>query len=87
MYIYMYTLALCDSFNVSLRSLRYSTSHLEKLHTNAGKHEVQQHGDQDYVANGLDSHKHTLDHMLLGKREKKHVMSQRETNIEAGIGH
>lgn len=38
--------------------------HFEKLDPNAGKHEVQEHGDQYNISNGLHSHKHTLDHML-----------------------
>ena len=41
----------------------YST-YLEKLDSNAGKHEIQQHGNQDDVADGTDGHKHALDHML-----------------------
>lgn len=39
--------------------------YLEELHSNAGEHEVQQHGDQDDVADGFDGHEHTLDHVLL----------------------
>lgn len=39
-------------------------SNLEKLHSYAWEHEVQEHGDQDNVANGLYGHKHTLDHVL-----------------------
>lgn len=39
-------------------------SYLKELHSNTGKHEIQQHGDQDNVADGFDGHKHALDHML-----------------------
>lgn len=39
--------------------------YLEELHSNAGEHEVQQHGDQDDVADGFDGHEHALDHVLL----------------------
>lgn len=39
--------------------------HLKELHSNAGEHKVQQHGDQDDVADGFDGHKHALDHVLL----------------------
>lgn len=45
-------------------SLCIRFSDLEELDTDAGKHEVQQHGHQDNVADGLDGHKHTLDHVL-----------------------
>lgn len=38
--------------------------HFEKLDSNAGKHEIQKHGDQHNVSNGLNSHKHTLDNVL-----------------------
>lgn len=41
-----------------------SQTHLEKLDSDAGKHEIQQHGDQDDVADGFDGHKHALDHVL-----------------------
>lgn len=34
------------------------------MHSYAGKHEIQQHGDKDDVANGFDGDKHALDHML-----------------------
>lgn len=39
-------------------------TYLKKLHSYTGKHEIQQHGDQDDVANSFDSHKHTLDNVL-----------------------
>lgn len=49
----------------------YSTiwwlSHLEELHSYAGEHEVQEHGDQDDITDGLYGHKHTLDHVLEGE--------------------
>lgn len=45
-------------------------SHLEELHPNAGKHELQQGGDYHNVANGFDGHEHALDHMLQQKRTK-----------------
>lgn len=38
--------------------------HFEKLDSNAGKHEIQKHGDQYNISNGLNSNKHTLDNML-----------------------
>lgn len=44
--------------------LHVASTYLEKLHADTGKHEIQQHGDQDDVADGFDGHKHTLDHML-----------------------
>lgn len=38
--------------------------YLEELDAYAGEHEIQQHGDEDYVANALDGHKHTLNNVL-----------------------
>lgn len=38
--------------------------HLEELDSDAGKHELQQSGDDHDVSNGADGHKHTLHHML-----------------------
>lgn len=48
--------------------------YLEELHSNAGEHEVQQHGDQDDVADGFDGHEHALDHVLL-KASSYHLSS------------
>lgn len=45
--------------------MHVKSSHLEELHSDAGKHEVEQHGDQDNVADGFDGHKHALNHVLL----------------------
>lgn len=62
---------------IHLEILKYHTTygvniktHLEELHSYTGKHEIQQHGDQDDVADGLDGHKHTLDHVLSVKTNK-----------------
>lgn len=38
--------------------------YLKQLNSNAGKHELQQCCDNHNVANSLDGHKHTLDHVL-----------------------
>lgn len=45
--------------------------YLEELDSDAGEHEIQQHSDQDNVTNSFDGHKHTLDHMLSIKTNKK----------------
>lgn len=42
------------------------------MHPNTGKHEIQQHGDQDDVSDGFDGHKHALDHMLPLKTNNDH---------------
>jgi len=39
-------------------------AHLEQLDSDAGEHEVQQHGDQHDVPDGLDGDEHTLDDVL-----------------------
>lgn len=36
----------------------------------AGKHEIQQQGDQDDVTNCFDGHKYALDHVLSYKTNK-----------------
>lgn len=41
--------------------------YLEQLHTDAGKHELQECGDDEDVADGTDGHKHTLNHALRHK--------------------
>lgn len=46
-------------------AVNIKSSHLEELHSDAGKHKVEQHGDQDNVANGFDGHEHALNHVLL----------------------
>lgn len=46
------------------------TSDLEQLHSNTGKHELQQSGDDHDVADCSDGHKHTLHHVLLEQRDK-----------------
>lgn len=38
--------------------------YLKQLNSNAGKHELQQSGDNHNVSDGSDGDKHTLDHML-----------------------
>lgn len=38
--------------------------HLEQLDANAGKHELQERGDDQDVADSADGHKHTLHHIL-----------------------
>jgi len=38
--------------------------YLKQLNSNAGKHELQQSGDNHNVSDGSDGNKHTLDHML-----------------------
>lgn len=40
------------------------SSHLEELHTNAGKHELQECGYNHDIPNGSDGHEHTLHHVL-----------------------
>lgn len=54
----------------------YFSSHLKKLDSNAGEHEVKEHGDQYNVSNGLDSNKYTLDHMLQRPKYYKLMMNQ-----------
>lgn len=49
-------------------------THLEELHSYTGKHEIQQHGDQDDVADGFNGHKHALDHMLSLKKNSNHLV-------------
>ncbi len=44
---------------------------LEKLNTDAGKHELKKGGDNHDVPDGLYSHKHTLYHMLHTERERE----------------
>lgn len=44
--------------------LSLALPHLEELHTNAGKHELQEGGDDHDVSNGPDGHEHTLHHVL-----------------------
>lgn len=39
-------------------------SHLEKLDSDACKHELQERGDQHDVPDGADSNKHALHHVL-----------------------
>lgn len=38
--------------------------HLEKLHSDAGKHELQESGDQHDVPDGADGNKNALHHVL-----------------------
>ena len=38
--------------------------YLKKLYSNAGKHELEQRGDDDDVADGPDGNKHALHHVL-----------------------
>lgn len=38
--------------------------YLEKLHTNTSKHELEEGGDDEDVANRADGHEHTLNHTL-----------------------
>lgn len=45
--------------------------YLEKLDSNAGKHELQEGGDQHDVPDGADGHKHALHHML---ERQEHVL-------------
>lgn len=45
--------------------------YLEELHADAGKHELQQCGDDQDVADSSDGHKHTLHH-ILGTNIKPH---------------
>lgn len=46
-------------------------SYLEELHSNTGKHKLEQRGDDDDVANGPDGHKHALHHMLEEPQKNK----------------
>lgn len=50
------------------RTFGTESPHLEELHSDAGEHEVEQHGDQDNVTNGFDGHEHALDHVLLNTK-------------------
>lgn len=45
-------------------------NYLKELDSYAGKHEIQQQGDQDDVTNCFDGHKYALDHMLSYKTNK-----------------
>lgn len=48
--------------------------YLKQLNSNAGKHELQQSGDNHNVPDGSDGDKHTLDHVLpMGERNKSHL--------------
>lgn len=40
------------------------TPYLKELHSNTGKHKLEQRGDNDNVADGPDGHKDALHHML-----------------------
>lgn len=42
----------------------FSLTYLEELDSDTSEHEIQQHGDQDDVADGFDGHEHALDHVL-----------------------
>lgn len=41
--------------------------YLEKLHSDAGEHELKERRDDQDVADGSDGHKHTLHHILRGR--------------------
>lgn len=41
-----------------------NAENLEELHSDAGKHELEQRGDDQDVADGADRHKHALHHIL-----------------------
>lgn len=45
-------------------------NYLKELHPDTGKHELEQRCDDHYVPDGLDGHKHTLDHILLRPNEQ-----------------
>lgn len=48
--------------------------YLKQLNSNAGKHELQQSGDNHNVSNGSDGDKHALDHMLqMEDRNKRNL--------------
>lgn len=46
------------------KAARAGGAHLEKLDADAGKHELQEGGDEDDVPDCADGHKHTLHHVL-----------------------
>lgn len=48
-----------------------TTLHLEKLHADAGEHELKERRDDQDVADGPDGHKHTLHHVL---KTAKHTL-------------
>lgn len=50
--------------------------YLEELHSNTGKHKLEQRGDDDDVPDGPDGHKHALHHMLEppGKTKGQHTL-------------
>lgn len=52
--------------------LSFPQTHLEELDSDTGKHEIQQHGDQDDVADGFNGHEHTLDHVLPSHTNSAH---------------
>lgn len=39
-------------------------TYLKELHSDAGKHELQERGDNQDVADGSDGNKHALHHVL-----------------------
>lgn len=43
---------------------------LKELYSNTGKHELEQRCDDHDVPDGLDGHKHTLDHVLVRKNKQ-----------------
>ena len=53
-------------------SLSSVSSHLEELHTNAGKHELQECGHDHDISDGPDGHKHTLHHVLQAPTDMAH---------------
>lgn len=57
--------------------------YLEELHANAGKHKLEQRGDDDDVADGPDGHKHALHHMLEppGKTKGQHTPGAHRADI------
>lgn len=48
--------------------------YLEKLHSDAGKHELKERRDDQDVADGSDGHKHTLHH-ILRRRDNTHSLA------------
>lgn len=64
--------------------LRDIKAHLKELHTNAGKHELQQRGDNDDVPDGADGYEHTLDHMLW-KQKRTQFKTNNTQHLHYGI--
>ena len=56
--------------------MRSEVVYLEELDADAGEHELQQGGDDQDVADGLDGHEHTLNHTLHTHTQEKYTHRQ-----------